>query len=422
MHRLALACVLLFASPALAQVSDELLEERIDAMTARLEAAMSEGQGMLALGMEMNRAIAEALEGIEISELTPSQIALLQDNRMLISPFRMSSALDRCRESMKEDDLDGAMAALVHARLMVADRAMRYGSAQFIEKALRAYLEHPESRYTVGRAGSLWAETARLVEHSRELPEALEGVREAMETYADRALAMDNNVAVWEYAPELLDVLRAAGSPEGEVDERIEQLTERIEIALDGNLGLVFADEMRGVLDRLTRAEREEALVGSPMPEMNILWSSDESVDAFEDYRGKVLVLDFWATWCGPCIMSFPRVRALREKYSEEDVAIVGVTSVQGMHFHGMGGGRTDCTGDPDKEFALMREFMGEHDMTWDVVFTEENVFNPDFVIEGIPHVVIIDAQGDVRHRGLHPSDPEKTAMIDALLDESEPE
>jgi hypothetical protein len=56
--------------------------------------------------------------------------------------------------------------------------------------------------------------------------------------------------------------------------------------------------------------------------------------------------------------------------------------------------------------------------MTWRVAFTEEDVFNPDYGVNGIPHVAIIDPEGKVRYNGLHPAVPlkEKADKIDALL------
>ena len=68
-----------------------------------------------------------------------------------------------------------------------------------------------------------------------------------------------------------------------------------------------------------------------------------------------------------------------------------------------------------------MKEFMGQKDMTWTVAFTEQDTFNPDFGVRGIPHVAIIDPEGTVRYNGLHPSSPlsEKTKKINALLEKA---
>ena len=177
-------------------------------------------------------------------------------------------------------------------------------------------------------------------------------------------------------------------------------------------------DRLESSLIELEGQAQLAKLIGSPMPPMTVVWSSDESVTSLSDHLGKVVVLDFWATWCGPCIMSFPNVEKLRQRYEGYDVVIVGVTSVQGTHYPKRGGS-VNVQGNPSREFELMGEFMQEHAMSWDVVFTEQSVFNPAFGVQGIPHVAIIDPEGKVRHNGLHPMDRDKAEKIDALLEEA---
>jgi len=159
-------------------------------------------------------------------------------------------------------------------------------------------------------------------------------------------------------------------------------------------------------------------------PSMTFTWIHDKDGTpdwkSLDDLRGKVVILDFWATWCGPCIASFPNIAALREKYSSDELVIIGVTSIQNAH-HPRGRARIDTSGDPAREKELMAEYMEEMEITWTVAFTEERVFNPDYNVRGIPHLTIIDAEGRVRHNGLHPSMPmeRKSALLDPLIAEA---
>lgn len=176
------------------------------------------------------------------------------------------------------------------------------------------------------------------------------------------------------------------------------------------------------LLEQQERADAAKAasaaLIGKSAPELHFQWSSAEGLKTLSDLKGKVAVLDFWATWCGPCIASFPQIREHVARFKDAPVKFLGVTSIQG--FVANMGPRIDTKGDPKKEMELMPEFMKAKEMTWDVVFSEEAVFNPDYGIQGIPFLAIIAPDGTVRHMGIHPGDPaaDVAGKIEAILKE----
>lgn len=161
------------------------------------------------------------------------------------------------------------------------------------------------------------------------------------------------------------------------------------------------------------------ALVGQPAPEISFTWSSKGELKKLSELKGQIVVLDFWATWCGPCVASFPKVRAEVAHFKDSPVKFLGVTSLQG-HVHGIESKPIDTRGNPQKEYDLMPQFMKLKEMTWDVAFSEANVFNPDYAIRGIPYVAIIDPKGVVRHAGLNPLVPDADieGKVTALLQE----
>lgn len=102
-----------------------------------------------------------------------------------------------------------------------------------------------------------------------------------------------------------------------------------------------------------------------------------------ESFKGKILVVDFWATWCAPCIEGLPKMKAAYEKYKTKGVEFLGVSLDEAEEK----GGRT----------ALI-EFVKKNDMPWPQYYLEgANGFLLKFGITQIPTVFIVDRKGAIR-------------------------
>lgn len=188
-----------------------------------------------------------------------------------------------------------------------------------------------------------------------------------------------------------------------------------------------------GALDDKKRAKVEEliaylegpyatqTLIGNTAPEIDFLWSSAGGAKKLSDYKGKVVMIDFWATKCGPCVAIFPNVRALATRYKGFPVEIVGVTSIHGYHVDIKNGKTIRTDNDPQREISLMPGFMKDMEMNWGVAFSSGSVYDNNYGVKGIPHITIIDANGVVRYNGIDPDEAPymKAEKIDALLKEA---
>ncbi|MBI1900670.1 MAG: redoxin family protein [Planctomycetia bacterium] len=159
---------------------------------------------------------------------------------------------------------------------------------------------------------------------------------------------------------------------------------------------------------RIESAQKRALLIGKPAIALDVeSWVNGDAPSA-EDLKGKVVLVDFWAVWCGPCIATFPHLRKWNEEYSDKGLVIVGVTRYYQYGWNEEAKRPERAAGEtvearkeampPDKEREAMVKFAQHHELKHRfAVMLEKNDFYEHYAVTGIPQAVLIDRDGKVR-------------------------
>ena len=124
-----------------------------------------------------------------------------------------------------------------------------------------------------------------------------------------------------------------------------------------------------------TTSKDDSAMIGQPAPSFTL---SDLAGNEFglEQARGNVVLIDFWATWCPPCLRALPHIQAIHAKFDGKGLIVLGINNE-----------------DP----AKVAQFATDKGLTFRTLSDPSGGVFDAYDVEGIPTTVLIDAEGVVR-------------------------
>ncbi len=139
--------------------------------------------------------------------------------------------------------------------------------------------------------------------------------------------------------------------------------------------------------------KEEGANKGEMAPDFTLETLSGETV-TLADLKGKKVILNFWATWCGPCRKEMPHLQAYYEEYAEKDNAVIIAANTTYNEY-----------GAKDKRKGNVQAFLDSLDVTLPVLLMPDDSIIKQYEVLTIPTTFMIDREGRIQHHIVGPLD-----------------
>jgi peroxiredoxin len=144
-------------------------------------------------------------------------------------------------------------------------------------------------------------------------------------------------------------------------------------------LGPVYSTTWSGVSEASAKPATRLHIQTNAAPDFTLKDINGKSV-SLSDFKGKVVVLNFWATWCTPCIHEIPDFNALQAKYGSSGVQFIGVAV-------------------DDEGISKVKPWVQKNNVGYPILLSDDDIFKKYGDMSAIPTTFIIDRSGNIRER-----------------------
>lgn len=163
-----------------------------------------------------------------------------------------------------------------------------------------------------------------------------------------------------------------------------------------------IAETDRKEIDRLFEKAGILALPNNTPPVEIVLPDPDGRVVRISEFRGKIVLLNFWASWCFPCIIEMPAMEKLHKRFKHRNFVMVAINLQESAE--------------------QVKQFLKDHKLTFMTLLDSKGIVGTEFGIRSIPTTFILDKEGRLIGKALGPREwdgKEATELFEYLIDET---